>query len=163
MPQTGKPEGQDQAQLCSEFEVSLNSTKPDLRRANLNSHASENAPGDPECPPASLHSKVLCGAVIQAGKPGRLRRETPTHDFPASIVRMGGDGPSPGSRDLWPMPVFCVLASKDKKGFGKQSGRSAVPFPFVLADTALWYCSAPGSPSLQVLGFQHFQLPQLGL
>lgn len=35
MPQTGKPEGQGQAQLCSEFEASLSSTKPNLRRPNL--------------------------------------------------------------------------------------------------------------------------------
>lgn len=58
-----------------------------------------------------------------------------------------------GHADLWPMPVFCVPASKGKKGSGKQNGRSAIAFPFVLTDTALGHCSAPGSPSLQVLSF----------
>lgn len=64
-----------------------------------------------------------------------------------------GTGLLQGHADLWPGPVFCVPASKGKKGFGKQSGGSAIAFPFVLADTALRHCSAPGSPSLQVLGF----------
>lgn len=88
-------------------------------------------------------------AVTQAGKPGRRRLGE-------------GQGLVQGQAHCRPRLNSMFPPAKVRKALG-QSARSAVALPFVLAGAALGRRSAPGRPSLQVLGFQYFQLPQFGL